>query len=127
MLPSFSLCEISILKTKRALAEHLLKLSNRHWDIKTDFKKPPGRYTKATTWCNFVVKVMEMFTRNDGEEEGHLAQSGRSQRRVLSSGSKVLLVLGEWIQVKSAEQGERHLGRVCREMKHFGVAKLGGM
>ena len=39
MLPSFSLCEISILKTKRALAEHLLKLSNRHWDIKTDFKK----------------------------------------------------------------------------------------
>lgn len=67
-----------------------------------------------------------MFTRSNGEEEGHLAQSGGSQRRVLGSGSKVLLVLGEWIQVKSAEQGKRHLGRVGREMKHFGVVKLGG-
>ena len=67
-----------------------------------------------------------MFTRDNGEEEGHLAQSGGSQRRVLGSGSKVLLVLGEWIQVKSAEQGERRLGRVRREMKHFGVVKLGG-
>ena len=70
---------------------------------------------------------MEMFTKNGGKEEGRLTQSEENQRRVLVGGSKVLFVLGEWIQVKSAEPGDRHLGGVRREMKHSGVVKLVGM
>ena len=69
---------------------------------------------------------MEMLTKNGGKEEGRLTQSEGNQRRVLVGGSKVLLVLGEY-GYKSAEPGNRHLGGVRREMKHFGVVKLVGM
>lgn len=43
---------------------------------------------------------MEMFTKNYGKEKRHPTQLGGSQRRVACGASKVLLILGERIQVR---------------------------